>query len=239
MNKLGIVIILLIGLSTSLSAQTEKRIALVIGNSEYLYGGVLKNPKSDATQIANTLKTLDFDVTLLTDLNKSELNTAINNFKKKLVDYKVVFFYYAGHGIQIDNKNYIVPIDAKLTDKKLVSSEVVDMQNVINCFGASNDVLNIIVLDACRNDPFRSVSNDITRGFKVISTETISALTAFATGSGDRALDGGEYAKYLSEELNKDQSIEVVFGNTRNKIKTNSKGKQIPDFVSFTKIWKI
>ena len=93
------------------------RIALVIGNSDYSNVGKLNNPKNDADDIASILNKLNFDVTKIMDANLIDIQKSVNDFLQALDEYAVGVFFYAGHGMQIDGKNFIVPIDLKLSDK--------------------------------------------------------------------------------------------------------------------------
>ena len=169
MKKITLLFIFLFIISSFIFAQqTEKRLALVVGNSAYTGGSALKNPVNDANLMATTLTTLGFTVIKRVNVRKADLEKAIYEFSKKLKDYDIALFYYAGHGIQVDGKNYLIPIDAKLSDKTAVRFEAVAVNYVVDEFEYYPDNTNIVILDACRDNPFKMWSRGNSRGFKAI-----------------------------------------------------------------------
>ena len=139
-------------------SQEEKRLALVIGNSEYIKGP-LKNPVNDASLIAETLEGLDFEVMLYKNLKtRASMLKAISEFGKKRPLYDVGFIYYAGHGIQVNNENFLIPTDELINNKLEVEDYAVSLQKILRYLessGVSNNI-NFLVLDACRDNPFKS-----------------------------------------------------------------------------------
>src|ERR1700691_2988270 len=135
----------------------DKRIALVIGNSAYQNVAQLDNPKNDAALMARTLKDLGF--TLIGDgaqinLDKAALDKAIQSFSQQLQGADVALFYYAGHGVQIRGTNYLVPVNANPTREADVDFQMVDVNLVMRQMHSSGTRLNLVMLDACRNNPF-------------------------------------------------------------------------------------
>lgn len=146
----------------------EKRIALVIGNADYSNGSNLENPVNDATLMANTLNDLGFEVIFKTNMSLRQMQMAEAEFTSKLSEYDVSLFYYAGHGIQVDGTNYLLPTDVKLDNKNMIKYEGFDIQNINNSFAKNQSSTNIMILDACRNNPFKSFSRGGERGFKKV-----------------------------------------------------------------------
>jgi uncharacterized protein (TIGR02145 family) len=226
---------------------SEKRLALIIGNSAYEYGGALKNPVNDANLMASTLSQLGFDVIKKTDADLKTMQMAEVDFKSRISQYKVALFYYAGHGIQVDGINFLIPVDAKLDNKEYTRYEAFDISNINKAFMANRENVNIMILDACRNDPFKNWERGGERGFKKIENSSTGTIIAFATQPGETAADGsgvnGLYTSELVKQLVKPLLIEQVFKKTRKEVNRISVGKQVPqewsslmDDFYFTKI---
>jgi len=211
--------------------ENEKRIALVIGNSNYGGGQTLKNPSNDANLMGSTLQKLGFDVIKRIDANKSTMELAIREFSKKLPNSTVALFYYAGHGVQVDGLNYLIPTDANLNEKGDCKFEAVSVNFVVEEFEQYPDNVNIVILDACRNNPFRSWARGGERGFKAINP-TSGTIIAFATSEGSTASDGtgnnGLFTQELVKQMTVPQAIESVFKKTRVQVQKLSNGAQSP-----------
>ena len=130
------------------------RIALVIGNSDYSNVGKLNNPKNDADDIASILNKLNFDVTKIMDANLIDIQKSVNDFLQALDEYAVGVFFYAGHGMQIDGKNFIVPIDLKLSDKSKTMVSCYCLNSLLEGASSYKGKTLICILDACRDNPF-------------------------------------------------------------------------------------
>lgn len=209
----------------------EKRIALVIGNSTYEGGQFLKNPENDANLMIQALKNLGFEVISRTNANKKNMERAIREFSEKLPNFNVALFYYAGHGVQVDGMNYLIPTDAELNKKEDCKWEAISVNFVVEEFEKYPNNTNIVILDACRNDPFKSWSRGGERGFKAI-VPTSGTIIAFATSEGATASDGdgvnGLFTQELVKQLQIQQPIESVFKKTRVEVERLSKGTQSP-----------
>jgi hypothetical protein len=213
-------------------AQTkERRLALVIGNADYQYSGKLKNTVNDANLMATTLDELGFDVIKKTNASKSEMEQTILEFSRELGKYNVALFFYAGHGIQLDGTNYLIPVDARLDDKLAAQFEAVDVGKLVSQFERHPNNINIVILDACRNNPFKSWSRGGETGFKAMPAPS-GTIIAFATGEGATASDGssenGLYTSHLVKQMKIPQRIEDVFIQTRVDVRTSSKNQQSP-----------
>jgi hypothetical protein len=213
--------------------RSEKRVALVFGNSNYSGPANLNsNPINDANDIAATLQTLGFKVIVKTDATLSVMNNAIREFGRKNKDADIALFFFAGHGMQIENENYLVPIGVDIRDKNDVSFECISVNTVQKLMEtSSSNRLNLIILDACRDNPYRSWQRGGESGLADMSPPS-GTLIAFATSPGKTASNGdgenGLYTGELVKQLIIPQRIEDVFINTRVAVEKKSEGKQSP-----------
>ncbi|HXF53202.1 MAG TPA: caspase family protein, partial [Hyphomicrobiaceae bacterium] len=174
----------------------EARMALVIGNSAYRHAPALENPKNDATDMAAALEKLGFKVIVGIDLDKSGMERTIRAFAKALNSSKVGLFFYAGHGLQVNGRNYLVPVDAKLGDASGLDFELIPLDLVQRTMERETKT-NIVFLDACRDNPLarnlaRSMgtrSSEIGRGLAAVESG-VGTLISFSTQPGNVALDG-------------------------------------------------
>ena len=219
-----------------LSQEKQKRLALIIGNSNY-EKGVLKNPVNDARLMASTLDSLNFDVLLKENLStRREMTDAIREFESKLSEYDVSFVYYAGHGIQVDNQNYLLPTKEVFKNETDVLDYGINIQKILRALTSKSNLVSILVLDACRDNPFehewnstRSLSG---QGLAKVPAPT-GSLIAFSTDSGQTAADGlGDNSLYtgiLADKLKEPSiSIEQVFKNVRTEVLKITSGSQRP-----------
>ena len=224
------------------SQEKEKRLALVIGNSDYKKGA-LKNPANDAKLIAKTLDSLGFEVLEYYNLKtQRELKNAIRKFGIKRDSADVGFVYYAGHGVQIKNENYLLPTQESFESELDVEDYAVSVQAILRYLETKTDQVNILVLDACRDNPFKS-NWDMSRSLKGDGLAKIpppmGSLIAFSTDAGKTASDGqGEnsiYSRSLSINMLKEGvNIDQVFRNVRSQVYKETKGSQKP--VEFTQL---
>jgi len=208
----------------------SKKVALIIGNSNYKDAARLKNPVNDATDMSNALNKLGFEVAELTDATQKEMNRAISQFGRRLNGDTVGFFFYAGHGLQVKGKNYLVPIDALIDSEASVPTETVEIDSVLAQLASSS--LSIVVLDACRNNPFESKVRATGGGLAQIDAPKGSFI-AFATSPGRTAADGGGSNGVYTSELIKQISIpnlpiESVFKKVRANVAKLTGDAQIP-----------
>lgn len=173
---------------------SERRVALVIGNSAYSKAKNLRNPANDARDMATSLKEVGFDVLFGVDLDKRQMMDLIRDFGTKLASGGVGLFYYAGHGIQVDGENYLIPVEAEIPQEDEISYAAVPVGLILAKMAAAKNDLNIIILDACRNNPFarswRGVRDlETNNGLAKISPPT-GTLVLYATEPGKTASDG-------------------------------------------------
>ena len=210
-------------------AGTEKRIALVIGNSKY-NGTSLANPANDARDVAAALTELGFDVTAKIDVTQKEMNRSIVKFGEKLNANTVALFYYAGHGMQVKGKNYLIPVDAQIDSETAVRAETVDVDAVLDQLNRSP--LSIVILDACRNNPFERRFRSIGGGLAAMDAPK-GTLIAYATAPGSVASDGtGRNGLYTQELLKAMRApglpVERMFKEVRKNVTRATGDAQIP-----------
>jgi small nuclear ribonucleoprotein (snRNP)-like protein len=208
---------------SALQAATEQRIALVIGNSAYS-SGPLKNPVNDAADMAAMLKKLGFSVTLQKNAGLQEMDEAIEAFGNRLKRGGVGLFYYAGHGVQVNGVNYLLPIGAKINKEADVKYQAVDANKILDEMATANNGLNIVMLDACRDNPFARSFRNVTRGLAIVSSAPSGTFISYSTSPGNIAWDGdGRNSPYTAALLEYMQApgltISDVFINVRTKVK--------------------
>jgi hypothetical protein len=217
----------------------EGKAALVIGNSAYKTTPALANPRADANDVAIALEKLGYSVTKGLDLDKAEMDETIQRFARKLKSAEVGVFFYAGHGLQVNGQNYLVPIDAKLEDASGLDFELVKLDAIQRQMEGSTTT-NIIFLDACRDNPMarnlaRSMgtrSNAVGRGLAPAESGA-GTLISFSTQPGNVAVDGvgrnSPFAEALVRQLlsNKDDIADMLIAVRRDVMKSTS-NRQVP-----------
>jgi hypothetical protein len=175
------------------TARPPSRHALVLGNDAYA-NNRLTNPRHDAELMAQTLTKLNFEVVIANNLNRDELFSKVREFSKNLPDGAIALIYYAGHGMQLQGANYLIPIDMQPTGEQSVPLKAFPLQSLIDHLHAAPSAVNIIILDACRNNPFRPASVKGYRDFANMGLAKISApkgtVIAYSTAPGQFAEDG-------------------------------------------------
>ncbi|HVN41827.1 MAG TPA: caspase family protein [Steroidobacteraceae bacterium] len=220
------------------AAGGERRVALVIGNGQYRNTAPLQNPPNDARLVADTLKSLGFqlvDDKPLLDADRTTMEQAIRSFGKRLRGGAVGMFYYAGHGVQVDGENYLVPVSANIQDPADIKYELISVSYVLDEMRNAGNRLNIVVLDACRNNPFgaRAV-RAYTRGLAVMQAPA-GTLVSYATQPGNTAADGtgrnSPFASALSASMMKPGlGVFELFNDVGLTVKKATGGQQQPWF---------
>jgi len=207
----------------------EKRYALVIGNSAYSKEiGVLKNPANDATDIAQELRSSNFEVQLLINATYVQIREAVRKFHEKLTngpqDQTIGLFYYAGHGVQFQDENYLVPVDANVQFEDDIVRMCFPVQKMVLAnMERSNSRMNIVILDACRNNPFPAATRSAGSGGLSEMKRARGSFIAYATAPGSVAADGsgrnGLYTQELLKAMRKPGlTIEQVFKDVRQNV---------------------
>jgi Caspase domain len=217
--------------SATFTARAEQpRTALVVGNSSYA-SAPLANPVNDAADVAKSLGGAGFAVNLVLNADKAKMLAAIKQFGATLAEHKggVGFFYYAGHGVQIAGENYLVPVDANLGSERAFKASTVAASGLTDAMAAAKDTLNILVLDACRNNPLDASRY---RGLSRIDTSD-RLFVSFSTKPGAVALDGdgrnSPYAKHLALAIGTPRlDLERAFKQTLKGVYQETHGEQTP-----------
>jgi formylglycine-generating enzyme required for sulfatase activity len=208
-----------------------QRTALVIGNSNYGQGQ-LRNPANDARAMGNTLKDLGFEVALKFNLNLRQMDEAVRAFGQKIKDGGIGLFYFAGHGVQVEGVNYLAPVGVQVQKEQDIKFEMLDIGKVTAEMEAAKNGLNILILDACRNNPFTRAFRSPNPGLAPINAPS-GTYIAFATAPGTTASDGeGDNGLYTQELLTNLKQpglrLEDVFIRTRVSVKKKSNDLQVP-----------
>jgi len=213
---------------------TDPRYALVIGNGNYRELGKLKNPKNDATDMAEALRKLNFDVELLIDADLVSMENGVNRLGAKLATSpkSMGFFFYAGHGVQSNGVNYLIPSDAYISDEVYLRTKALAVQSILDTFQGARNELNVIVLDACRDNPFGWARTG-TRGLSVVGSQPTGSIIVYATGAGSVAMDGSGRNGVFTQELLKHiqtpgLEIKEIFNRTGAAVQAATSGKQVP-----------
>jgi uncharacterized caspase-like protein len=221
------------------AGQAGRRIALVIGNSDYRFTSPLSNPRNDAALMTRTLSAAGFDVTAIQDGDFRAMKRAFLEFGRALQGEGIEagLFYYAGHGVQVNGENYLVPVDARIANEDEVDLEAININDFLRVMNASDSGINIVVLDACRNNPFARSFRSISRGLAPVDAPK-GTLVAYATAPGDVALDGkggnSPYTLALSDAIGRGagRTIEAVFKTARREVLRATDDRQVPWEVS-------
>lgn len=209
----------------------EQRIALVIGNGQYKDVPLL-NPVNDAQAVAKALSRSGFKVALKENVGRAEMQIALRDFGDALRKGGVGLFYFAGHGVQVKGRNFLIPVDADIQREDEVAYNSVDAGQILDKMEAANNRLNIVILDACRNNPFARSMRSAAAGLAQMDAPA-GTFIAFATAPGSVASDGqgknGLYTQHLLRAmLRPGAKIEDVFKEVRARVRRESGGKQVP-----------
>jgi hypothetical protein len=211
----------------------KNKIALVIGNSSY-QNAPLKNPMNDAIAFSNELRALGFEVLNYNNVSRKTFREAIHEFGDKLRENKGIgLFYYAGHGLQSEGVNYLVPVDAIIEKDYDIQDECIRADFVLRMMETNANPMNIIILDACRNNPFTRSSRSVGQGLAQPERAPSGSIIAFATAPGKTASDGdtsnGLYTQELIKAMKKPGlSIEQIFKEVRINVAKLSNDQQVP-----------
>ncbi len=209
----------------------ERRVALVIGNAAYK-SSPLRNPVNDARAMAQALAETGFSVTLLEDGTETSMRRAIRAFGDELLRGGAGLFYYAGHGMQVRGRNYLIPVNADIQREDEVEDQAVDANFVLTKMDTAKNALNIMILDACRNNPFHRSFRSAAQGLAQMEAPS-GTLIAFATAPGSVAADGdgenGVYTKHLLQQVRQPGvPVEQLFKQVRNGVMADTKERQVP-----------
>jgi uncharacterized caspase-like protein len=216
---------------TAAPAFAAKKVALVVGNAAYAEAP-LRNPVNDARAIARQLRGKGFEVLLRENVTKAQFTDAVADFGEKLAAGDTALFFFAGHGIQVQGRNYLLPVDARITSEQRVRLEAMDVEAVLDQTAAARASVSMMILDACRNNPFERRFRSTGGGLAQINAPE-GTLIAYATAPGKVAADGegsnGLYTQALLKALGEPGlKVEEVFKQVRIDVARASGGAQIP-----------
>ena len=234
-RALGAIMVWLLLMGAS-PASAANRVALVIGNSSYTSVPTLPNPRNDAEDIAAALRNLGFDVVEGRDLDRRGMADAVRRFVRNLPGSDIALFFYAGHGVQIGGDNYLLPTDVRAETTSDIKLDTIDVGTIMEEMGAEKRV-NLIFLDACRDNPFanslRLSSRSISSRGLARQDSGVGSLIAFATQPNNIALDGGGRNSPFTQALLKHLTtpgleIRAMLSRVRNDVIATTGGKQVP-----------
>ncbi len=234
------------GIAVTTQAMAERRVALVVGNAQYAHTQALPNPRNDAQDMAEQLRRLGFEVTVGYDLDQVNFARTIDTFARALEGADVGLFFYAGHGLQINEKNYLVSSEAKLDSAFLVPSETIELDAIIRLM-ESKTATNLIFLDACRNNPLAdnlkrslasvSRSTSLGRGLARVEPGSRDTLVAFSAAPGQEAADGqGRHSPFTASLLRRmpqpGLEVSVMLKEVAADVREETRNAQRPQQVS-------
>jgi hypothetical protein len=236
MSALVVSLLLMTGRGVMFSAQfstpaSQPRVALVMGNAAY-QTAPLRNPVHDAADMAMTLRQLGFDVSLLQNAERRAMEDAIEGFNRQLRRGGIGLFYFAGHGVQVEGENYLIPLQARIEREQDVRYEAVPVGRVLAAMEDAGSEVNVVILDACRNNPYARQWRSSQRGLAAVQAMG-GVLIAFATQPGGVASDGegrnGLYtAQLLRHMTTPGLNLESMLKRVRAAVVRATHGKQIP-----------
>lgn len=218
----------------SSSVWAAQKVVFVVGNSQYQAAKLLSNPVNDATDIEAKFKQLGYTTIILKNATRKEMLAGLQRFRKELQGSEVGVFYYAGHGVELDRYNYLVPVDAAMNDPMEVKYETLALDDVAKVLNESGVKSGFIVLDACRDNPFKAASRSGSRGLQHMSKDTVGELKIiYAAQEGQVANDGNDrngvftsqFLRYLDEP---NLSYPFFFDKVKQGVVQKSGGKQRP-----------
>ena len=212
----------------------DQRVALVIGNSNYQTAPKLANPGNDAQSMSQLLNSAGFEVTQATDLTRKDMVRVVQDFTAKVAERgpgTVAMIYYAGHGVQVEGENYLLPVDAKISSSYDLDGNSLRLVDLMGTLDSISSRMRIVVLDACRNNPFPEV-NDTGRGLAIVDAPN-GSIVGYSTAPGMEAADGdGNHSPYTSAFLNiarePNLPIEQLFKRVRLEVNNATRGRQTP-----------
>jgi hypothetical protein len=217
------------------ASEDQSRIALVVGNSNYKYAPRLANPRNDAGDMRRALTRMGFQVDYLADVRDNKIMArAVRNFGTRLSRKKntVGLFFYAGHAVQVNGANYLIPINAKIQDELDMEYETFKITKLMQVLNQADNDFNMVILDACRDNPFKGFTRSTSRGLAKMDSPQ-GTLVAFSTAPGEKAEDGrgrnGTYTKHLLKHIEEPGiTIEEMFKRVGRGVKAETHGRQIP-----------
>ena len=203
--------------------------ALLIANAEYTNFGKLPNPIPDARKLADSLRQIGFQVALVENASLEQMDDAIAAFEERLKTTRgIAFFHYGGHGVQVNGQNFLIPANADIPDERRVKNRAFNLQEVMDALDASGSAANIVVLDACRDNPLPATTRSATRGLSVVQAKPKNSIIIYAAEAGSKAQDG-LFTPILANAITAPgRSITDVVMQVRRQVNEQSGGTQTP-----------
>ncbi len=213
-------------LSTLLFAEAEPRHALLIANGKYKYFGSLATPENEAKNLKKALEKLNFEVTIIVNASRENILEELSDFERKVEkEGGIAFFHYGGHAVQVKGKNYLIPVDADIPDENRVTTRAVDADEVMECMKGDT---NIIILDACRNNPLPASSGrSATRGLVMSDIHPRNSVLVYSAQPGKVAQDG-VFTPILTEKILQKESFSQILMDVRKEVREKTKYEQNP-----------
>jgi hypothetical protein len=219
--------------TTQSAIPTGKRVALVVGNKNYKVRP-LQNPLNDADDISRSLRTSGFEVIDLRDATLPQMRTAVRQFGDKLLTHDVGLVYYSGHGVEVKGRNYFIPVNADIQREDEIADQGLDVSLILEKMSTAGKGVNILIVDACRDDPFGRSFRSTSRGLAQMDAPR-GTIIAYATSPGKVASDGdarernSPYTKHLIRAMQSpNKPIEQVFKEVRRAVQDETKNQQTP-----------
>ena len=236
---IGIAVCIVVSAACMLFAEDSSRYALVFGNASYDGEAVLINSVNDASDMADALNSIGWRVTKVVDADRKGMNKAISAFQDTLSGTKnpTVLLYYAGHGVQLNGQNYLIPVHETFDDPSDIKNDAISLQSILDGFDEARVSTEVIILDACRDNPFqKKMSRSLggTRGLSVVakSTGVEGSAILFATAPGETAADGsgrnGVFTQALLKYIRTDIKLQDLVTKVTADVKSATGGKQVP-----------
>ena len=235
------------GLVQVADASEGRRLALLIGNADYTFAP-LKNPLNDANDLGDRLSSLGFETKVIANPGYGRFRSEIRSFYQEVSKdpENISVFYYAGHAVQMNNVNFLIAVDSRISDQQSLIDGSISINDLLRDMALTSNLQNLVILDACRDNPFKTISTadqsrglempddairDLQQGLAPVEAPA-GTIIAYATAPGGVAKDGkgrnGTYTRYLLEHLDEQRPVEEVFKRVRKDVVKASGGKQIP-----------
>jgi hypothetical protein len=225
-RKILLLLLIFVFFSRSLFAAKE---ALLIANADYTNFGKLPNPLPDARKLSAALNQIGFSVNLVENASLEQMEDAIAAFEERLkITRGIAFFHYGGHGVQVNGQNFLIPANADIPDERRVNNRALNLQEVMDALDASGSAANIVVLDACRDNPLPATTRSATRGLSVVQAKPKNSIIIFAAEAGSKAQDGLFTPILANAIITPGQSISDVAMEVRRQVNQQSGGSQTP-----------
>lgn len=230
----AIFLALIILLSANSLALAAKRIALVVGNNDYVSNAKLENPVNDALLVSESLRKIGFDVITVTNGTHRQMLDAVSDFGRSSTGSDISLFFYAGHGLEVAGRNWILPVNANIEVSSDLPATAVKVDDVLETMELSGARVRMVILDACRNNPLsRSLTRSAGRGLAKIDASAAGTMIVFAAAPGQVALDGtgrnSPFSLALASHITRDGlEVRQMLGRVRQEVMAATDDKQVP-----------